>query len=75
MYGINTDSSVIYGSKFTCSHGLAELDQTLKGEIGDMRRAPFACGTVKVLLVAHPAARLLPNVFLELIQLHIGLWE
>lgn len=59
--------------KVTCAHGLAELEQTLKGEIRDMRRAPFSCGRVVVLLIAQPAGGLLPETVLELIQLHVGL--
>lgn len=60
-------------SILTCTHGLADVEQAGKSEIGDMRRTPFSCGMVKVFLVAHPAASLLPGVSLELIQLHIGL--
>lgn len=57
----------------TCAHGPAELQQTLEGEIRDVRRSPLASGRVEVLLVAQPASRLLPETVPELIQLHVGL--
>lgn len=57
----------------TCAHDLAKLDQTLEGEVGDVGGAPLARCWVQILLIAHPAASLLPAVAHELIQLHIGL--
>lgn len=61
-------------STLTCAHYLAELEQALEGEEGHMRRTPFICSGVEVLLVAQPASSFQPSVSLELIQLHIGLW-
>lgn len=70
---VYTDSVSFRGSQVTCAHDLAELNQALEGKTGDMRRTPFSCGGVDVLLIAHPAAGLLPGVALELIQLNVGL--
>lgn len=60
-------------AEVTCAHGPAELQQTLEGEIGDVRRSPLPCVRVHVLLVAQPASRLLPETAPELIELHVGL--
>lgn len=40
------DFRFIRDSKGTCAHDLAELDQALEGEMGDMRRTPFSGGGV-----------------------------
>lgn len=61
------------GSRVTCAHALAELEQALEGENRDVRGTPFSSGRVVVLLKAHPASGLLPAAALELIQLHISL--
>lgn len=61
------------GVQVTCAHGPPELQQTLEGEVRDVRRSPLPCVRVEVLLIAQPASRLLPETAPELVQLHVGL--
>lgn len=51
------------------------MKQALKGEIGDVRRAPHSFDGVEVLLKTHPAGRVQPGANLELVQLHISLLQ